>query len=186
MGYVYATINKDTLAHICKEKGVSSEFLASKTKLNMSRLNQWLTPTDINLPTINQAKKIAACLHIPFAGLYMNPCDIPLKRIPNIRNMRTMSGAVSIDDSSLNIAMIDVLLERDFLLSADDEFGITPPDFEPLIPDSDSVDEWAMRSVNNSLSILVNSISVVLHANFTYMFVIKSRQKAFLCIASRM
>lgn len=35
MGYVYATINKDTLAHICKEKGVSSEFLASKTKLNM-------------------------------------------------------------------------------------------------------------------------------------------------------
>lgn len=100
MGYVYATINKDTLAHICKEKGVSSEFLASKTKLNMSRLNQWLTPTDINLPTINQAKKIAACLHIPFAGLYMNPCDIPLKRIPNIRNMRTMSGAVSIDDSS--------------------------------------------------------------------------------------
>lgn len=78
MGYVYATINKDTLAHICKEKGVSSEFLASKTKLNMSRLNQWLTPTDINLPTINQAKKIAACLHIPFAGLYMNPCDIPL------------------------------------------------------------------------------------------------------------
>lgn len=143
MGYVYATINKDTLAHICKEKGVSSEFLASKTKLNMSRLNQWLTPTDINLPTINQAKKIAACLHIPFAGLYMNPCDIPLKRIPNIRNMRTMSGAVSIDDSSLNIAMIDVLLERDFLLSADDEFGITPPDFEPLIPDSDSVDEWA-------------------------------------------
>ena len=64
MGYVYATINKDTLAHICKEKGVSSEFLASKTKLNMSRLNQWLTPTDINLPTINQAKKTAACLHI--------------------------------------------------------------------------------------------------------------------------
>ena len=64
MGYVYATINKDTLAQICKEKGVSSEFLASKTKLNMSRLNQWLTPTDINLPTINQAKKIAACLHM--------------------------------------------------------------------------------------------------------------------------
>ena len=143
MGYVYATINKDTLAHICKEKGVSSEFLASKTKLNMSRLNRWLTPADINLPTINQAKKIAACLHIPLAGLYMNPCDIPLKRIPSVRNMRTMSGTVSTDDSSLNIAMIDVLLERDFLLSADDEFGITPPDFDPLIPDSNSVDEWA-------------------------------------------
>lgn len=169
-----------------KKRAVSSEFLASKTKLNMSRLNQWLTPTDINLPTINQAKKIAACLHIPFAGLYMNPCDIPLKRIPNIRNMRTMSGAVSIDDSSLNIAMIDVLLERDFLLSADDEFGITPPDLSRLFLTAILLMNGQMRSVNNSLSILVNSISVVLHANFTYMFVIKSRQKAFLCIASRM
>lgn len=149
VGYVYATINKDTLAHICKEKGVSSEFLASKTKLNMSRLNQWLTPTDINLPTINQAKKIAACLHMPFAGLYMNPCDIPLKRIPNIRNMRTMSGAVSIDDSSLNIAMIDVLLERDFLLSADDEFGITPPD-RKIVTENPKMIEFTGKSGTSS------------------------------------
>ena len=86
MGYVYATINKDTLAHICKEKGVSSEFLASKTKLNMSRLNQWLTPTDINLPTINQAKKIAACLHIlvflpvHFYGYSLRGLDFRRKR----------------------------------------------------------------------------------------------------------
>ena len=143
MGYVYATINKDTLAHICKEKGVSSEFLASKTKLNVSKLNQWLTPADSALPTIKQAKKIASCLHIPFAGLYMNPIDIPLKRIPSVRNMRTMYGTANTDDSALNIAMIDVLLERDFLLSADDEFGIAPPNFNPIIPDGNSVDEWA-------------------------------------------
>lgn len=109
----------------------------------MSKLNQWLTPAGSALPTIKQAKKIASCLHIPFAGLYMNPGDIPLKKIPNVRNMRTMYGTVNTDDSALNIAMIDVLLERDFLLSADDEFGITPPNFNPIIPDCNSVDEWA-------------------------------------------
>lgn len=143
MSYVYAIINKNTLAYICGEKGVSSEFLANRTKLNVSKLNQWLTPADSALPTIKQAKKIASCLHIPFAGLYMNPGDIPLKKIPNVRNMRTMYGTVNTDDSALNIAMIDVLLERDFLLSADDEFGIAPPNFNPIIPDDNSVDEWA-------------------------------------------
>lgn len=143
MSYVYAIINKNTLAYICGEKGVSSEFLANRTKLNVSKLNQWLTPADSALPTIKQAKKIASCLHIPFAGLYMNPGDIPLKRIPSVRNMRTMYGTVNTDDSALNIAMIDVLLERDFLLSADDEFGIAPPNFNPIIPSGNSVDEWA-------------------------------------------
>lgn len=73
----------------------------------------------------------------------MNPIDIPLKRIPSVRNMRTMYGTANTDDSALNIAMIDVLLERGFLLSADDELGIAPPNFNPIIPDSNSVDEWA-------------------------------------------
>ena len=168
MSYVYAIINKNTLAYICGEKGVSSEFLANRTKLNVSKLNQWLTPADSALPTIKQAKKIASCLHIPFAGLYMNPGDIPLKKIPNVRNMRTMYGTVNTDDSALNIAMIDVLLERDFLLSADDEFGIAPPNFNPIIPDDNSVDEWAS------------------HASFTYIFAIRLRLKVFLFTVLRM
>lgn len=47
VGYVYATINKDTLAHICKEKGVSSEFLASKTKLNKIDQSEYETYADL-------------------------------------------------------------------------------------------------------------------------------------------
>ena len=36
MTYVYALINKDTLAYICREKGVSSDFIANKTKISES------------------------------------------------------------------------------------------------------------------------------------------------------
>ena len=143
MSYVYALINKDTLAYICREKGVSSDFIANKTKISATKLALWLTPTDSALPTIKQAKNLAKCLHIPFAGLYMNPVDIPLKKIPNVRNMRTMLGTSRSDDSALNIAMIDVLLERDFLLNANDELYITTKPFLPVVPKENDPQIWA-------------------------------------------
>ena len=143
MAYVYALINKDTLAYICREKGVSGDFIANKTKISAKKLALWLTPTDSALPTIKQAKKLASCLHIPFAGLYMNSIDIPLKKIPNVRNMRTMLGTSSSDDSALNVAMIDVLLERDFLLNANDELGLTTKTFLPVVPEENDPQIWA-------------------------------------------
>lgn len=143
MSYVYALINKDTLAYICRKKGVSSDFIAKKIKINATKLALWLTPTDSALPTIKQAKNLASCLHIPFAGLYMNPADIPLKKIPNVRNMRTMMGTSSFDDSALNIAMVDVLLERDFLLNANDELGLTTKTFLPVVPKENDPQIWA-------------------------------------------
>lgn len=143
MAYVYALINKDTLAYICREKGVSGDFIANKTKISATKLALWLTPTDSALPTIKQAKKLASCLHIPFAGLYMNSIDIPLKKIPNVRNMRTMLGTSSSDDSALNVAMIDVLLERDFLLNANDELGLTTKTFLPVVPEENDPQIWA-------------------------------------------
>ena len=137
-----ALINKDTLAYICSSKGVSPAFIVSRTKYNPGKVNLWLNPTEPALPTINQAKSIASCLHIPFAGLYMNSQDIPLKRIPNVRNLRTMQGA-TIDDSALNIAVIDVLQERDFLLDANAQFEIATPSFTPIFPSSNDPVVWA-------------------------------------------
>lgn len=143
MAYVYALINKDTLAYICREKGVTGDFIANKTKISATNLALWLTPSDSALPTIKQAKKLASCLHIPFAGLYMNSTDIPLKKIPNVRNMRTMLGTSISDDSALNVAMIDVLLERDFLLNANDELGLTTKTFLPVVPEGNDPRIWA-------------------------------------------
>lgn len=143
MAYVYALINKDTLAYICREKGVTGDFIANKTKISATNLALWLAPSDSALPTIKQAKKLASCLHIPFAGLYMNSTDIPLKKIPNVRNMRTMLGTSISDDSALNVAMIDVLLERDFLLNANDELGLTTKTFLPVVPEGNDPRIWA-------------------------------------------
>lgn len=143
MAYVYALINKDTLAYICREKGVTGDFIANKTKISATNLALWLAPSDSALPTIKQAKKLASCLHIPFAGLYMNSTDIPLKKIPNVRNMRTMLGTSISDDSALNVAMIDVLLERDFLLNANDELRLTTKTFLPVVPEGNDPRIWA-------------------------------------------
>lgn len=152
MGLIYATINKETLLHICSNKKISTDFIIRKTKLNSAKVPLWLDAANPSLPTIKQAKKLASCLHIPFAGLYMNPVDIPLKRIPNIKNLRTIQGASVPDDSALNIAVVDILLERDFLTNANKEFDQSIPMFSPNVPSEDDPIKWA-QAIRTQFSI---------------------------------
>ena len=134
MALVYATINKETLLHICSNKRVSTDFIIKKTKLNAAKVPLWLDAAN------------------PFAGLYMNPVDIPLKRIPNIKNLRTMQGTSVPDDSALNIAIVDILLERDFLTNANKEFGQLVPTFAPNMPSEDDPIKWA-QAIRTQFSI---------------------------------
>lgn len=154
MAYTYALINKETLAYICGKKGISNNFISDRTKLNADKVALWLDSSDQALPTIKQAKAIANCIHVPFAGLYMNPSDIPLKQIPSVKNMRTMYGTYSEDNSALNIAMIDLLLERDFLISAGTELEQDAPPFVPCIPDSTDPIVWA-NSIRSQFEISI-------------------------------
>lgn len=149
MALMYATIDKETLLHICTCKKVTNQFIVSRTGVKTEKLEKWLTPSDELLPTINQAKKIAECLHIPFAALYMTPQDIPLTQIPSIKNLRTIYDEQALDSSSLNIALIDLLLEKDYLLSLNEELGITKKaHFAPIVPDSNDPIVWAMAIRN--------------------------------------
>lgn len=154
MAYTYALINKGTLAYICGKKGISNNFISDRTKLNADKVALWLDSSGQALPTIKQAKAIANCIHVPFAGLYMNPSDIPLKQIPSVKNMRTMYGTYSEDNSALNIAMIDLLLERDFLISAGTELEQDAPPFVPCIPDSTDPIVWA-NSIRSQFEISI-------------------------------
>ena len=124
MAYIYAQINKATLAHIIKSKKVSHEYIIAKAKVKSEKLEKWIDLSDTAFPTLNQAKDIAASLHIPFAALYMNPQDIKIKEIPSIKNMRTLFDEKWSDDSSLNIAITDLLIERDFLCNMRSELNI--------------------------------------------------------------
>ena len=90
MAYIYAQINKNTLAYIFEGKRVSKDYIVSKTGIKSEKLDKWLNTTDTLLPIINQAKSIASCLHIPFAGFYMNPEHVKLKAIPAVKNYKTL------------------------------------------------------------------------------------------------
>lgn len=126
---IYALINKATLSLVCSTKRVTQAYIAEKTALKEERICKWLDIADSSLPTFLQAKKIANCLHVPFAGLYMNEEDIPIKSLPKIRNMRSLPEGAQSDDSSLNIAINDLLTSRDFLIETKKELNEALPKF---------------------------------------------------------
>ena len=140
---IYALINKEVIPYICAGKKVTKEYLYAATKYKLDRIDRWLDINDPTLPTILQAKKLAKCLHVPFAGLYMNTADIKIKSIPSIRNYRTFDASISIDDSGLNIAIGDVLQERDFLLEQSAELDLTLPSFTAPSCSSEDPEKWA-------------------------------------------
>ena len=140
---IYALINKEVLPFVCTGKKVSVEFLHERTNFQIDKLNQWLDVADASLPTILQAKKLAKCLHFPFAGLYMNTEDINIKAIPSIRNFRTLDGSLNVDDSSFNIAICDVLQERNFLLEESTELGFPVTPFSAPSCITDNPIDWA-------------------------------------------
>lgn len=140
---VYALINKEVIPYVCAGKRVTIEYLQKSTHFQMEKLAKWLDVSDTTLPTILQAKKIAKCLHIPFAGLYMNTGDINVRAIPAIKNYRTLDGSLSVDDSGFNIAICDVLQERDFLIEESKELGIRIPTFSAPLLSSEDPSEWA-------------------------------------------
>lgn len=142
MSVIYALINKEALSHICRGKHVSDTYIVERANIKADKFTKWLDPEDKALPTILQAKRISRLLHVPFAALYMNPDDIPLQKIPSIKNLRTLQGTMT-DDSSLNIAIGDVLLEREYLISVSEEFGISIPHFSVSQPRSTDYIDWA-------------------------------------------
>jgi len=114
MGIQRALINKTTLKLVCDNMKVSSEYISRVTKFEAARIDRWKDPQDPSLPTIRQAKAIAKCLRVPFAGLYMSPTLVPTDKLPKIINKRTIQGAVTVvDDSALNLAVHDLLRLRD-------------------------------------------------------------------------
>ena len=141
----YALINKEVIPFICDRKRVSTDYLVVKTGCKLERIRKWLDVKDPALPTINQAKKIAKALNIPFAGLYMNKDDIKISSIPKITNFRSLNGDVQIDDSSLNIAICGILNERDYVLSAIQEFEMQLPTLS--LPTCDGAVESFARSI---------------------------------------
>lgn len=139
-----ALINKETLAYICSHIGVTNAFLAQRTHIAEETIAKWLIADDAAVPTISQAKTLAKALKVPFAGLYMSKEHINFKHLSNLRNLRTMPEGITIDDSALNLALVDLIRARDFLYSSEEELGLVNiPPILPAIPDEASPVEYA-------------------------------------------
>ena len=147
--YVYAAINKITLRFIRESTKVSFEYIKKKFKFDQQRILEWEDTSTSSLPTINQAKALAKCFRIPFAGLYMNSKDIKFEHIPNLINMRTIHSSNQQDDSVLNLAVIDLLNARDLLISTKAELNEKPINYTPSFYSSTNVSDWADKIRNH-------------------------------------
>lgn len=141
--YIYAHINKNTLRFVREQKAISFDYVTRITKFKEDKLALWESNDSGKFPTINQAKTIAKCYRIPFAGLYMNAQDINIKHLPKMRNLRSLPNAI-VDNSALNLAIADVLSARELLLESKKALKETVVQFNMSIncPD-DNVAQWA-------------------------------------------
>ena len=144
MAYIYARINKDALRFIRDKKQVSFDYIERIAKFPKAKVLLWEDESSDKFPTINQAKLLAKCYRIPFAGFYMNSEDINVKHLPRIINKRTMNGGYN-DDSAVNLALLDLLNDRDFFVEAKEFFRETVPVFTLQIPDDSPAVEWASQ-----------------------------------------
>lgn len=139
--YEFALINKDTLRFIREQKHVSLEYVERVANIRPERLAEWEDSESEELPTINQAKALAKCYRVPFAGLYMDREDININHLPRMFNKRTMVGLIA-DDSAVNLALIDLLNDRQFYLETKELLDEEIPVFELNIT-SLVATEWA-------------------------------------------
>jgi Zn-dependent peptidase ImmA (M78 family) len=144
MPRVYADINKETLGFICSQIDVTITFLSQRTGHDEDKVSSWLHTTNDDFPTINQAKDIAKVLKVPFAGLYMSKDNLPIKQLPSLRNLRTLPYEVPMDNSSLNLAVVELMRYHDFLISSESALEIESVSLSlPKIPETLNVPEYS-------------------------------------------
>jgi Zn-dependent peptidase ImmA (M78 family) len=128
-----AYINKESLLKIVKSMKVSEEFLAKASSCkDIKIVRNWLNPTAPMLPTFKQAEKIVKKLKIPLGNLYLKPEYLENIKFPIITNFRSLENKVN-DESELNIAILDLLNNRDYFINIKEELDEHIPNFEVFI-----------------------------------------------------
>jgi len=166
-----AHINKATLKAICDNSGVQSAYLAQAINCTpASKVDEWMDLRSHKLPTFNQAKMIAKKLKIPFAGLYMNPDDIPKQKIPKVTNRRAFPKDYVCDDSAVNLAIIELLNAHDLTLTSKAEINERVPIFNISFNLEDDPIKWASK-IRNVFGISLDEQYKCKSARQFYLFV---------------
>lgn len=180
--YIYARINKDTLRFIREKKAISFDYVTRITKFKEEKIVLWENDESGKFPTINQAKSIAKCYRIPFAGLYMNASDINVKHLPQMRNLRTLPDAV-VDNSALNLAISDILSARDLLLESRRALKERTVKFGMSINCLIMLSNGHEKSEIVLVLIQMCNINARAQGSSIYTFAMLSRMPVYLCIA---
>ncbi len=141
---VYAKINKETLSFIRETKKITFDYIEQSTKINRDKVLLWENLDSDKYPTINQAKNLAKCYRVPFAGLYMNSANVNINHLPLIVNKRTVLNRVD-NETAINLALIDLLNDRDSYVEAKEMLGESIPTFSFPTPNSLSSGSLAKR-----------------------------------------
>lgn len=139
---------------IRETKAITLDYVSRITKYSSSKIELWENSDTDKFPTINQAKSIAKCYRVPFAGLYMNANDISIKHLPKVRNLRTLSDT-TLDNSALNLAIIDVLSARDLLIDSKIALHENMSPFAIQAVDSEDVNQWA-KTIREELELSID------------------------------
>lgn len=174
--YIYAQINKNTLKYIREQKGVSFDYIARVAKFPEDKVNLWEDSASEKLPTINQAKAIAKCYRVPFAGLYMNASDINVKHLPRMRNLRTLPEA-TVDNSALNLAIADIMNARELLMESKTALKEVILPFSLMISGPDDVTQWA-RDIRSALGITAEAQYACPSARQFYLYIRNAVEEA--------
>lgn len=142
MKRVYAKINKQTLRYIREKKNISFDHILRVAKISQEKLLSWEDINSGKFPTVNQAKALAACYHVPFAGFYMNSKDIDIKAFPKVVNKRVMINNIN-DDSAVNLAVEDLINDRDFYVELMNNLKEPLGAFHLTIDENKNAQEWA-------------------------------------------
>jgi Zn-dependent peptidase ImmA (M78 family) len=151
---IYAKVNKETLRFIRTTKKISFDYIHRITKFSEEKVISWEDINSDKYPTINQAKALASCYRVPFAGLYMDSKDINIAHLPPVVNKRTMIGSEN-DDSAVNLALLDLIDDRDFYLLTKESLNEPVPSFDLMISGSNDTAKWA-REIRAYFNIDIN------------------------------
>ncbi|MCL2556000.1 MAG: ImmA/IrrE family metallo-endopeptidase [Firmicutes bacterium] len=148
---VRAYINKNTLQALRGLKKVSFAYIEKTTTFTQAIITKWEDVSQVDeksYPTIVQAKKLAECYRVPFAAFFLEHDKLPQSNLPNMVNKRILLYGVSEDESSVNLAIYDLLNKRDLFIETSKELG---NEIEPFVMPTiagDDVVAWgqALRS----------------------------------------
>jgi Zn-dependent peptidase ImmA (M78 family) len=141
-----AYIDKSVLKKLREQKKVSFGYIEKTTGFLQAIIEKWENDTltdEKSFPTIVQAKKLARCYRVPFAAFFMSEANLPTGTLPNMVNKRTQFLGTSTDESSINLAVFDLIAKRDLLLETNEELGIGTETYTPPIIAGNAT-EWAI------------------------------------------